>query len=243
MRKFKCVKNYPGADLGTIVQYQLGTFPEYFDIKDAKRYNKRDIENYPEFWEEIIEKDYEILMYRGKINTDIYFDNPEYFNRLNSDWEIYHIKRLSDGIEFKIGDKVYNPKSRSQTFIIESFYLDCNNIHLLCGKGHINITKIEHYKEPILITEDRVELYQYDNFYFVDTMFNLGRGVLGANIHNPIKGYKHFSTKEAANKYIYENKPEFSRKQILEALDYAKYAEFSQGKWIIASKIKEKLKL
>lgn len=42
---------------------------------------------------------------------------------------------------------------------------------------------------------------------------------------------------------IYENKPEFSRKQILEALDYAKYAGFSQGKWIIASKIKEKLKL
>ena len=29
---------------------------------------------------------------------------------------------------------------------------------------------------------------------------------------------------------IYENKPEFSRKQILEVLDYAKYAEFSQGK-------------
>ena len=42
-------------------------------------------------------------------------------------------------------------------------------------------------------------------------MFNLGKGVLSANLHNPIRGYKHFSTKENAEKYIYDNEPKFSR--------------------------------
>ena len=47
-----------------------------------------------------------------------------------------------------------------------------------------------------------------------------------------------FKTKENAEKYIYENKPEFSRKQILDAIEYAKYAEFSKGIWVLALKIK-----
>ena len=53
MKKFKLIKEYPGLKIDTIVQYQPGVFPEYFDINSAKRYCERDIENYPEFWQEI----------------------------------------------------------------------------------------------------------------------------------------------------------------------------------------------
>jgi len=250
MRKFKCVKNYPGADLGTIVQYQLGTFPEYFDIKDAKRYNKRDIENYPEFWEEIVEKDYEVLEYS--------------YDTLDNTGVIYKIRRKSDGVEFKIGDKVCWDWAfaKNKYFTIKSF-------NIIEGKLRFNtieksaqnfifelISKeynLQHYKEPILTTEDGYECTLDDRVFGVlpkanwQTNFYDGNGIpiqrLIRSEGFPNTAWLYFKTKENAEKYIYENKPEFSRKQILDAIEYAKYAEFSKGIWVLALKIKEKLKL
>ena len=218
-------------------------------------------------WEEIVEKDYEILMYRSKINTDIYFDNPEYFSRLSSDWEIYSIRRKSDGVEFKIGDKVYWnwAFAKNKYFTIKSFNIiedklrfntveesGQNFIFELLSKEY----NLQHYKEPLLTTEDGYECTLDDRVFGVlskanwQTYYCSAEGVFVFYLFNPqgkrwnlSSEWLWFKTKENAEKYIYENKPEFSRKQILEALDYAKYAEFSQGKWIIASKIKEKLKL
>ena len=245
MRKFKCVKNYPGADLGTIVQYQLGAFPEYFDIKDAKRYNKKDIENYPEFWEEIIEKDYEILMYRSKNNSCIYFDNPKYFSSLNSDWEIYSIRRKSDGVEFKIEDKVYWKwaSAKNKYFTIKSFNiiegtLKFNTVEESAQNFTFELVSkeynLQHYKEPILTTEDGYECTLDDRVFGVlpkgswETRFgiNAESGILVHNLYDTGgKRYSEnspwlwFKTKENAEKYIYENKPEFSRKQILDVID------------------------
>lgn len=222
MRKFKLVKKYPACNLeiGSYIEF-TGNCQQIIDING--NFLKSDLEKFTEFWEEIVEKDYEILMYRSKINTDIYFDNPEYFSRLNSDWEIYSIRRKSDGVEFKIGDKVYNPNCKSQTFIIESFYLDCNNIHLLCGKGHINITKIEHYKEPILITEDGVEIFKGDIHWRLIAVIKENRTLTFLEKSDekgafPYRGGggKFFSTKEAAEKYLNENKPMYSKKEVID---------------------------
>ena len=240
MRKFKCVKNYPGADLGTIVQYQLGAFPEYFDIKDAKRYNKKDIENYPEFWEEIVEKDYEILSGRTHIPS--------------GSTEIYSIRRKSDGVEFKIGDKVYWnwQYSPQKYYTIEGFSINKEDNSLdFYTKGSCKYSwifnKIQHYKEPILTTEDGYEMFEGDKVYFVEIGEYLHKGceIVNSYKYNYIldKDFKFFKTKENAEKYIYENKPEFSRKQILDALEYAKYTEISQGLWVLTLKIKEKLQL
>lgn len=203
-------------------------------------------------WEEIVEKDYEILEYKsiqglhcekGQYCFDVVsqYGNP-------NEWFIYKIRRKSDGVEFKIGDKVYNPNCKSQTFIIESFYLDCNNIHLLCGKGHINITKIEHYKEPILITEDGYEMFEGDKVYFVEIGEYLHKGceIVNSYKYNYIldKDFKFFKTKENAEKYIYENKPEFSRKQILNAINSnIGFSVFGLGDLIIESDFKHTLKL
>ena len=71
------------------------------------------IENYPEFWEEVVEKDYEILSLvasekhpqhkKGSKflhNKDYGFKNmyPTEF------WDIYSVKRISDNKIFTIGD-------------------------------------------------------------------------------------------------------------------------------------------
>lgn len=164
------------------------------------RLNYEEVANNSEFWEKLEEKEYEII--------------KETYNTLIGKWEICSVKRLSDGEIFSVGDKVYNPKCPSQNFIIESFYPDCNKNHMLCGKGHVSIAKIEHCKEPILITEDGVELFEGDCFYFVDKWFGCWNGtVCDSNIRDK---YKYFSTSEAAEKYLNENKPMYSKKEVID---------------------------
>lgn len=194
-------------------------------------------------WEEIVEKDYEILMYRSKINTDIYFDNPEYFSRLSSDWEIYSIRRKSDGVEFKIGDKVYwNWQYSSQKYYtIDKFFIreDDNSVGFYTKEScryYWVFSKIQHYKEPILITEDDYECTLDDRVFGVlpkanwQTNFYGNEGISVGNLVNSGDGnctkniaWLYFKTKENAEKYIYENKPEFSRKQVKDAIDNSKF--------------------
>ena len=195
-------------------------------------------------WEEIVEKDYEILMYRGKINTDIYFDNPEYFSRLNSDWEIYSIRRKSDGVEFKIGDKVcWNWLDTDlKYFTIKNFNIIKDTLKFNTVEESVQnfifelLSKeynLQHYKEPILTTEDGYECTLDDRVFGVlpkgswETRFgiNAESGILVHNLYDTGgKRYSEYSpwlwfkTKENAEKYIYENKPEFSRKQILDVI-------------------------
>ena len=70
-KKYKLIKEYPGSpELGIIAE-------ERYVMKDQ-----------PEYWEEVVEKDYEILISRVV---------PQ---------EILSVKRLSDGEVFTIGDEV-----------------------------------------------------------------------------------------------------------------------------------------
>ena len=108
-------------------------------------------------WKEFIEE-FEVLTFI-KDNIITSFSKP--FNHsylrvyLAGGYKINSIKRLSDEIEFKLGDNVTISKLQKPVpFIISEFYLDCKDNHLLCngeccGNGHVNITKIEHYKEPL----------------------------------------------------------------------------------------------
>ena len=56
-KKYKLIKKFPGsAPVGTII-----------DLDDVAFGITCNYTNYPEFWEEIIEKDYERLLYKGNI--------------------------------------------------------------------------------------------------------------------------------------------------------------------------------
>src|SRR5690606_13925489 len=126
-----------------------------------------------DFWEEVEEeKDYEILSYRNtktkeilkRVGKDCYKDSYFVLHRTTLEssnlYEIYSVKRISDGEIFSIGDKVRIKKLRHDgSFIINEFYFDCNNDKLLCngkctGNGHVSINKIEKVKDPVFITED-----------------------------------------------------------------------------------------
>lgn len=81
-------------------------------------------------------------------------------------------------------------------------------------------------RKPLFTTEDGVEIYEDGEYWIVDKDLYLENKV--TKIHRGtiaiIKRFpenKRFSTREAAEAYIRENKPEFSRKQIREAIEKA----------------------
>jgi hypothetical protein len=81
---------------------------------------------------------------------------------------------------------------------------------------------IEEIKEPLFITEDGVEIfYEKDVVYGVlptaiweKRVFNITTCLSESN-----KEWKYFSTKEAAEYWIDQNKPKYSIKQIRDAID------------------------
>jgi hypothetical protein len=84
MKKYKLIKQYPGSVvLGTIAQPNDLIQHDFF-------------EKYSEFWQEVIEKDYEILISRVV---------PQ---------EILSVKRLSDGEVFTIGDRAKTITSKGK---------------------------------------------------------------------------------------------------------------------------------
>jgi uncharacterized protein involved in tolerance to divalent cations len=115
MKKYKLIKEYPGSpEVGTIVSFydSLQSYI-YLDSTITTRFISSSlIEKNPEFWEEIIEKDYEILeIFIPKTKQilswekDVCFDT---FWKSKKCWLEYHlgkepkskihsVKRLSDG--------------------------------------------------------------------------------------------------------------------------------------------------
>ena len=84
MRKFKLIKEYPGSDHEGIIVL-LKTPNGLYEGYQYNYYSKH-VETNPEYWEEVVEKDYEVLI--SKIVPQ----------------EILSVKRLSDGEIFTVGD-------------------------------------------------------------------------------------------------------------------------------------------
>lgn len=117
--KYKLIKTYPGSPkLGTILEMDKGTreFPNttWLKIEEGLEIN---VKHYSEFWEPVVEKDYEIISIKCKVpNFGSYILNKisngkfaNEYKQINLDLEFYDIhsvKRLSDGEVFTVGDKV-----------------------------------------------------------------------------------------------------------------------------------------
>jgi hypothetical protein len=188
MKKFKLIKEYPGS-------VELGAIRSDCDTPILQKY----FINYPEFWEEVIEKDYEILISRVV---------PQ---------EILSVKRLSDGEVFTVGDTVMTEGSRGR-HTIRQFRLrhkcigkDATGTYLYgdldtiwidweegCGGNWLESTV--KLKQQLFISEDGVDIHEGDIYYIVDTDFSI-------HMMKALKGCgqyserKYFSTLEAAEDY------------------------------------------
>ena len=229
MKKYKLIKEYPGSP-------KLG----FINGEGSFTYGVHIVEKYPEFWEEIVEKDYEILKIRvisekygilkketicnfkinekgvssWEIKNGIY-DSFNCESKCFYEWfEIYQIKRLSDGEIFTIGDKVKDIYEETNV-IINNFELNHNDINI--NDNHAKISEINKVKQPLFTTEDGVVIFEDDEVVCFDKEDWITRNEKYKFQPFDVKdkNYLFFSTKEKAEKYILMNKKSLSPNDIL----------------------------
>ena len=144
--------------------------------------------------------------------------------------KISKIKRLSDGFEFRLGDKLVLKKymgGRLYITIDNIYFNEHNQLSFsvkerpapntfVFGMSDIDCTK---FKKPlhILVTEDGVKIYEDTCYYSIRlsdfTLADNGKPQTNGLASGSLT-FKTFSTKELAEQYIYENKPIYSRNDI-----------------------------
>lgn len=225
--KYKLIKEYPGSPK---LQYITTNDGCYF-MTECK--------NYPEFWEPVVEKDYEILSlifnkYGNLIKKDtILTKNNDNFENLleHGCWNIHSVKRLSDGEIFTIGDLVGTPGSvyplkefkiiDSENTVAAHYYKD-----KIGGSGHYNhrLKNLKKAKQPLFTTEDDVDIFEGDEFY--STRKDCSDSILKYNgncleiASTKCEEFVDFSTKEKAEEYVLMNKPCLSLKEVLEIVPF-----------------------
>jgi len=206
MIKYKCVKRYPA---GSGKQWEVG------DICDGKgtKATHDEAPNFPEFWEKVEEKDYEILSFKQNSDLKDLFTNfgsninigcwcrningkaitSGYTTEdiLESDlYSIYSIKRLSDGEVFTVGDSIDIGHNKNN--IIDSFELCDYGIRVKvrrntnCRVYGAKLSIIKAYKKPLFVTEDGVDIYEGDKSCAVQISENK---LYGYDSHNYMYKY------------------------------------------------------
>jgi hypothetical protein len=213
MKKYKLIKEYPQSPpLNTILDERpLGG---YYTHKDGWWVLDYEVEQHPEFWQELVEKEYKILKFRNRI-TGGTRETSTWYPDAPDNWEIYQIKRISDGEIFTIGD-VVNIGLGSRR--IARFDVTNDYLIIVHEKGVITseyFQDMEHVEKPLFTTEDGVDIYEKDVVYIVDTAHNI---LISANKAkadwNCNKTYIYFKYKENAEKWIEDNKPKYSKRDI-----------------------------
>jgi len=241
MIQYKLIKVYPEHTLGEI----------HCADKSTKWYGTIFYDAYPEFWKRVEEVDYEILTVTPS-EKNLNNTNKEAvitFKMCNKDlqmWNIHSVKRLSDGEVFTIGDLIdfgdFGNKGFRPIGKIEVDYFDKTRVTAwdgAYGKGAINKWGKASKKTPLFTTEDGVEIFEGDKFYYPN--IHIWKTIISEAdkrvlIFIRLNKYKPFSTKEKSEEYILLNKPCLSVNEIIAVIP-----GFNFHKEILIAKAKSKL--
>lgn len=218
---------------GEIAYYKDGVF------KQGRFCVEIGVEPSSEFWEEVIERDYEILSFRSKnlsfyqprIQKDsTYLDcliNSQKGNGATLEWMLnepeYYIesvKRLSDGEVFTIGDKYIYKLGDGTVEKIEGIVIRQNKIWLQKDLNNptYGVTLEYAEKEPkvLFTTLDNFELRYGDKFYVVDTkFFKIFEAEAGITFKTEKWIKNSYFDKKLAEEYILMHEPVLSLKDLL----------------------------
>ncbi len=247
MVKYKLIKKYPGSpELGTELLY-CKVWNLYTDGKWA--FSEEKIKNFPEYWEEIIEKEYEILSictnsYFGITTSEVDIDAYLSCSKSTNKWTIDSIKRLSDGEIFTIGD-IINFKSSGLpiTEIIINSSWQGGIVFRNGNSNGIAISYAEKVKKPkpLFTTYDGVDIYENDEYFVLHkTCWFINK----TRATNYTKGtditYLYFSSKEEAEKYLILNKPVLTLNDVYRNVPSGVTFNFADLRKLVEDKIKFK---
>lgn len=226
MSNYKCIRHYPGGpDVGYIskphkVQPETDKNCHYY------MHNWFNPEEFPEYWESVVDKDYEILKVVAKWSSPSYSpgDFIDYNKMIDYD-TIYSVKRLSDGEIFTIGDMIGYPSIPNTK--IESFTIRDNKIaawgkFISSMNGFVLLNGVSKSKKPLFITEDGIDKFEGNMCFFVTpTQYSLGFGsiILGSEFKFALV---RFHDQKKAEAWIEENKPQYSKLDMIAFCNYAK---------------------
>lgn len=238
MKQYKLIRIYPGSPvIGTKISAIGSSSVEYFDEKSRFVISRPN--EHPEFWEEIVEKDYEILSFdKGSTKIDknklwLSFKTNGTNTRINEsemikrNHLIHSIKRLSDGEIFTIGEIIEGYLNTGIKEISVSndgkltIITDANGLGCSSDKLSWKLAALKKMKQPLFKTEDVVDIFEGDKVYYVETTdfedLNYKVNEYTVKIASRFvsdKSLHSFSTKEKAEEFIIFNKPCLSIKDV-----------------------------
>lgn len=134
------------------------------------------------------------------------FNNPNEF--------IHSVRRLSDGEVFSVGDRLKDFSGCITSFEVNSVWAGGLGLRIDEGSAD-NILDAEKLPSPIFITTDGAEMHDKMDYILVTETFDLVP-MIATLTDNWKPNFKTFSTREAAEKYILENKPLLSLNDVKE---------------------------
>lgn len=254
-KKYKLVKNYPGCrwPLGTTcvnVGYRYNIIDEHgcFDYE----INKFMIEDFPEFWEEVVEPLYKVLSFKGNktgflytLRGDKYYVDGANYNAhtleqllLTNLYRIHSIERVLDGEVFTVGDLIDGPCGKNQEIV----RIDTDWIYYHNEKHSTYTYRLSDIKKvikPIFTTDDGVKLFNGDHYYYVLQDFQIISDVAKVNTKpsNGLNQLADFSTKELAQEFVTFNKRFLSVNDIINEFENKKTFTFEALKEFAKSRV------
>lgn len=237
MKKYKLIKWYPslGGRLGVNDEVCLFYNKGYntLDDKLGRQLSKEEVENNPEFWEEV---EYEVLSYSTPVT-------------------IFSVKRLSDNEVFTVDDKI-RVKWKNGVGIIESIYYNEHKQLSFKIKGYeaplvfVFSEDSPEKVEVLFTTEDGVKITDDDAWVWGTnnksfTAPTKTSVLIAAQVLKGNDNFKYFSTEDAAKGYILINKPCLSLKDVNDTLkEFWEEGKINTGQYVDLKKlVKSKLKL
>jgi len=241
MKKYKLIKTYPGSPkLSTeIIETQINSLcpvnecyinRKTFMLIGDDSFEIKNPENYPEFWEKVVEKDYEILCIKHK-ESKCFYRNSIDLRNLNF-YDIHSVKRLSDGKVFNIGENATTALNNYGP--ITAFEINCNRMYIRTngsskGTFSCNIKDLKVFKK-LFTTEDGVDIFEGDLYHAVTKKNNKMLINLNAEKEAPnfppiwsMKDFICFSYRKKAQEYIDNHEILFSTADGVDIFEGDKY--------------------
>lgn len=230
MKKYKLIKWYPSLpeywkskDVTAVEVRDHNTYDLKIDGKIEQPLYEDEVENNPEFWQEVTEKDkdYEILSLISPTSTVIKnITNENCIKSLiNQSFSIHSVKRVSDGEVFTVGDSITSPYffPLGEVRKIEGFDINRKDGHIVEQSGGWSPLNGLKKAKPILFkTEEGVNIFEGDKYWWVTKNNEIYTATAKRYSGNPEN--KQFSKKEAAEEYILMNAPRLSINNIHDLL-------------------------